>query len=102
MKYGYSTREDEWKTELYSVPRNGLIKLEILPPNQDGINFLNMRAIYQGQVYYLDRTDAAQSPSGNYIQAILVTQNPKVLENVEVEVNATEELNHLVYMVLLF
>lgn len=99
LKYGYSTREQEWKTEFYTVPRNGLIKLEFLPPNEDGVNFLNMRALYQGQIYYLDGTDAAQSPSGNFIQAILVTQNPKVLENVEIEVNATETLSHLVYKV---
>lgn len=81
------------------MPRNGLIKLEFLPPNNDDVTFLNMRAIYQGQLYYLDRTDAAQSPSGNYIQAILVTQNPKALENVEIEVNATEAFSHLVYKV---
>lgn len=100
LKYGYSIREQEWKTEFYTVPRNGLIKLEFLPPNEDGVNFLNMRAVYQSQIYYLDRTDAAQSPSGNFIQAILVTQNPKVLENIEIEVNATEVLNHLVYKVI--
>lgn len=99
LKYGYTVRESEWKTELYTVPRNGLIKLEFLPPNDDNVNFLNMRAVYQGQLYYLDRTDAAQSPSGNFIQAILVTQNPKALENIEIEVNATEPLNHIVYKV---
>lgn len=99
MKYGYSIREEDWKTELYTVPRNGLIRLEFLPPNDENINFLNMRAIFLGQVYYLDRIDAAESPSGNYIQAVLITQNPKVLENIEMEVNATEPLNHIVYKV---
>ncbi|XP_054716193.1 CD109 antigen-like [Uloborus diversus] len=100
LKYGYSIREEDWNTTFLTVPRNGLVKFEVLPPNEDGVNFLNMRAIFRGQTYYLDRIDAAQSPSGNFIQAILITQNPKILQNVEMEVNATEPLNQLTYMVL--
>ncbi|GIY98687.1 CD109 antigen [Caerostris extrusa] len=59
-----------------------------------------MRAIYSGLTYYLDRIDAAVSPSNNFMQAVLITPNPKAQETVEMEVNATEPINHLVYQVI--
>ncbi|XP_055932294.1 CD109 antigen-like isoform X3 [Argiope bruennichi] len=100
LMYGYSIREEEWKTEFYTVPRNGIVKLEFFPPNDENTLFLNMRAIYAGLTFYLDRIDAAVSPTNNFIQAVLITPNPKVGETVEMEVNATEPLNHLVYKVI--
>ncbi|XP_035230525.1 CD109 antigen-like, partial [Stegodyphus dumicola] len=100
LKYGYTVREQEWRTAFYTVPRNGLVKLEFLPPNEPDVTFLNMRAVFQGQTYYLDRIDAALSPSNNFIQVSLITQNPKVQQNIEMEVNATEPINHLVYKVI--
>lgn len=100
LKYGYSLREAEWKTTSYVVPRNGIVKLEITPPNEDYITFLNMRATYKGQTYYIDRTFAATSPSSNFMQVILITPNPKVDDIIELEVNATEAMTHLVYKVI--
>ncbi|KFM80556.1 CD109 antigen, partial [Stegodyphus mimosarum] len=100
LKYGYTVREQEWRTAFYTVPSNGLVKLEFLPPNEPDVTFLNMRAVFQGQTYYLDRIDAALSPSNNFIQVSLITQNPKVQQNIEMEVNATEPINHLVYKVI--
>ncbi|GFT73842.1 CD109 antigen [Nephila pilipes] len=100
LMYGYTIREEDWKKELHTVPRNGIVKLEFLPPNDETISYLNMRAFYQGLTYYLDRIDAAVSPSNNFIQAVLITPNPKAQETIEMEVNVTEPINHLVYKVI--
>ncbi|XP_071036540.1 thioester-containing protein 1 allele R1 [Parasteatoda tepidariorum] len=100
LKYGFSNQEEYWKSEFYTLPRNGIVKLEFSPPNEENILRLNMRAIYQGQIFYLDSIDAAISPTNNFIQIVLVTPNPKVQETVEMEVNATEPINHLVYQVI--
>ena len=58
-----------------------------------------MGAEFRGLQYHLGNMDAAISPSNSFIQVSLRTENPTVDKEVELEVNATEPLNQLVYEV---
>ncbi|XP_022254709.1 CD109 antigen-like isoform X2 [Limulus polyphemus] len=100
LRYGYSYNESAWKTSLYWVPKNGLVKLEFYPPNEDDIYVLGMQAEFRGQIHYIDGVEAARSPSRNFIQVTMQTPVPVVAQNVEFEVNATEPFSQLVYQVM--
>lgn len=58
-----------------------------------------MNAEFRGFEYHLDNVETAMSPSNNFIQVLLRTENPTVDKEVELEINATEPLTHLVYQV---
>ncbi|XP_076337600.1 CD109 antigen-like isoform X2 [Tachypleus tridentatus] len=100
LRYGYSYNESSWKTSFYWVPKNGLVKLEFYPPNEDDIYVLGMQAEFRGQIHYIDGVEAARSPSRNFIQVTMLTPVPVVAQNVEFEVNATEPISQLVYQVM--
>lgn len=59
-----------------------------------------VQAQYQDLVEWFSTINRAQSPSNSFIQAVLQTENPKVNEEVTIEVNSTAPLDTYVYEVM--
>ncbi|XP_052132261.1 CD109 antigen [Frankliniella occidentalis] len=98
FRYGYTWDTDKYLSFDKPLPRNGIVRVDFYPP-ADAVT-LGIEARYLDLTEWFSTIDASISPSSNFIQASLVTQNPKVNEDVEVEVNSTAPLSHLSYQVL--
>ncbi|XP_023225702.1 CD109 antigen-like isoform X2 [Centruroides sculpturatus] len=99
LTFGYTHIEKDWKSSYYTLPENGLLKLEFYPLHEE-LNILYMRVEFRGQTHYIDGIDSAVSPSNNFIQVTPLTTSIRVGNNVEFEVNATEPMSHLTYQVM--
>lgn len=102
LKYGYSYDERNWDSRRIAVPNNGLLSVDFYPPLNPNITSFGMSAEFRGYQYHLGNIEAAMSPSNSFIQVSLRTDNPTVDKEVELEINATEPLNQLVYEVSQF
>lgn len=100
LNYGYGFDPNVWETKRISVPSNGLVDFEFFPPSNTNDSFLSMAAEFRGEQYFLGNVEAALSPSNNFIQVYLRTKEPMVDKQIELEINATEKLTHIVYEVL--
>ncbi|BES88504.1 thioester-containing protein [Nesidiocoris tenuis] len=98
VRYGYTYDENDFVEEQYPVSDNGLTQLDFYPPAN--ATTLGIIGEYLDVKEWFSTASPAHSPSNTFIQAILLTQNPKVNEDVEIEVNSTAELSHLTYQVL--
>ncbi|CAG2113508.1 unnamed protein product, partial [Medioppia subpectinata] len=99
LKYGYTYEDRDQKTVLMS-PVNGLIAVDLYPPNNT--EHINLRAEYMGKDYWLENIQKAQSPSGNYIQVVRLDSDKDVSvgQLLRFAVNATEPIGRLVCEVL--
>ncbi|CAG2103592.1 unnamed protein product [Medioppia subpectinata] len=99
LKYGYTYEDRDQKTVLMS-PVNGLIAVDLYPPNNT--EHINLRAEYMGKDYWLENIQKAQSPSGNYIQVVRLDSDKDVSvgQQLRFAVNATEPIGRLVCEVL--
>lgn len=100
LHHGFNFNEDLWQKSQHWVPQNGVIRLEFFPPNEATTVVLGLKADFRGQTYFLDGIYPAKSPSRSFLQAVMVTEEPKVGDIIEFEVNATETLDHLIYEVM--
>ncbi|GIY91023.1 CD109 antigen [Caerostris darwini] len=100
LKYGYSYDDREWESRRIAVPSNGLVNVDFYPPVNPNASSLSMSAEFRGFEYHLENIETAMSPSNSFIQVLLRTENPTVDKEIELEINATEPLSHLVYEVL--
>lgn len=100
VKYGFSHNQDDYNRTEYPVPRNGILELNFYPPVDENVYTLGIEAQYQDLVEWFSTINRAQSPSNSFIQAILRTENPKVNEEVAIEVNSTAPLESYVYEVM--
>lgn len=99
LNYGYDHVEEKWNETLNLIPERGMIKFEIFPPKDAFV--IGMKAEYRGQRYHMDYVEGAQSPSNNFIQIIMSDQrSPRVGQEIEFEVNATEGIDKLIYEVM--
>jgi len=98
VRYGYSYDETEYVEEQYPVSDNGIVELNFYPPVN--ATTLGIEGEYLDVKEWFSTVSPAVSPSNSFIQAILLTANPKVNEDVEIEVNSTSVLTHLTYQVL--
>ncbi|XP_034243701.1 CD109 antigen isoform X1 [Thrips palmi] len=98
FRYGYTWDTDKYTSFERPLPRSGIVKVDFFPPS-DAVT-LGIEARYLDLTEWFSTIDAALSPSSSFVQAVLVTQNPKVNEDVEIEVNSTSPLSHLSYQVM--
>lgn len=62
----------------YKLDRNGMIKLVYYPPANENVTTLGIEAEYLDIKEWFSTISASESPSNSFIQAALLTQNPKV------------------------
>lgn len=101
VRYGYSYNDEMWTNLVEAVPSKGIVTFDVVPPQKGDVTVLGLRAEYRGQNYYLETIEAAQSPSGNYIQITMSPdQEPRVGSEVTMNINCTEKLENVVYEVM--
>lgn len=100
VKHGFSHNQDEYNRTEYPVPRNGILELNFYPPVDENVYTLGIETQYQDLVEWFSTINRAQSPSNSFIQVILKTENPKVNEEIAIEVNSTAPLDSYIYEVM--
>nr|BAR45615.1 thioester-containing protein 4 [Scolopendra japonica] len=88
INYFYSWNEAS-QTLKFPVPKDGKIKLELVPPESAEIIRLSASFIEASSYSTVNR---AQSLSERFLQLSLITENPKIGDEVELLVNATKNL----------
>jgi len=100
VRHGFSHNQENYNRTEYPIPRNGILELNFYPPNDETTYTLGIEAQYEDLVEWFSTINRAQSPSNSFIQAILKTEEPKVNEEVTIEINSTLPLNSYVYEVM--
>ncbi|XP_069971751.1 thioester-containing protein 1 allele R1 isoform X4 [Penaeus vannamei] len=95
------TRDAEGFIETtHEIPASGVVTLDFQPPLDDDVVSLALEARFQELTQWLGEITRAQSPTDAFLQVTLLTQEPKVGEEVVVGLNATQPLIYFVYQVL--
>nr|BAR45599.1 thioester-containing protein 2 [Epanerchodus sp. RS-2014] len=99
VKFGYNYNESSHEVREYQIPRNGIIQLDFYPPRSPEANVLIILAEYLDIKQPFPGIESSLSLSNNYIQALLLTDNPRVADEVEVQINTTERIMSFVFQV---
>uniref|UniRef100_A0A8D8UYD5 TEP1-F n=1 Tax=Cacopsylla melanoneura TaxID=428564 RepID=A0A8D8UYD5_9HEMI len=100
VKHGYTYDVEAYESTQHKLDRNGMIKLVYYPPASENVTTLGIQAEYLDIKEWFSTTNAAISPSNSFIQAALLTENPQVNKDVELEINSTSPLKYISYQVL--
>ncbi|XP_053627278.1 thioester-containing protein 1 allele R1 isoform X4 [Cherax quadricarinatus] len=100
VRHTFTRNQEDFVENVHTIPPSGIITLEFLPPLDDDVLSLALEARYLDLTQWLGDIIRAQSPTNAFLQATLITQNPKVGELVEVDLNATQNMIHFVYEVI--
>ncbi|RWS28913.1 CD109 antigen-like protein, partial [Leptotrombidium deliense] len=100
LHYGYSYNEENQTNVVQVVPQKGIAKINIYPVKNADAFVLGMHVKYRGEIYYLESVEAAQSPSNNFLQIIVMDKEVTVNSEVTLSVNATEPIQTLIYEVM--
>nr|BAR45595.1 thioester-containing protein 2 [Niponia nodulosa] len=99
VRFGYNYNESTHETKEYRIPRSGIIQLDFYPPRSPETNVLVILAEYLDVKQPFPGIESSLSLSHNYIQAFLLTENPRVADEVEVQINTTERIMNFVFQV---
>ncbi|XP_068218547.1 LOW QUALITY PROTEIN: CD109 antigen-like [Palaemon carinicauda] len=100
VRHTFTRDVEDFVETVYEIPSNGIVTLEFTPPLDDDVVSLALEARYLELTQWLGDIIKAQSPTNAFLQATLLTQNPKVGEEVVVGLNATQRLVYFVYKVM--
>lgn len=78
VKHGFTYSHEEYETSYYKIPPTGLVTLTFQAPNNDSLNVLGIEATYKELTEWFPTVQRALSPSNTYLDASLLTKNPKV------------------------
>lgn len=100
VRHTFSRDPNKYTEVVHTIPPSGIVTLEFLPPLDEEVLSLALEARYLNLTQWMGDIIRAQSPSNSFLQATLLTQNPRVGEEVLVGLNATQPLVYFVYEVL--
>lgn len=100
VRHTFTRDADGFTETVYAIPPNGIITLEFTPPLEENVVSLALEARYLELTQWLGEIIRAQSPTNAFLQATLLTQNPKVGDEIIVGLNATQPLVYFVYQVI--
>ncbi|MCL4121578.1 UNVERIFIED_CONTAM: hypothetical protein GTU68_018201, partial [Idotea baltica] len=100
VRHAFSRDQSDFIESRHQVPPNGIVPLAFYPPLNDDVHNLALEAQFGNLTQWLADLTRAQSPSNSFLQATLLTQYPKVGEEVLVELNATQTMLHFVYEIM--
>jgi len=78
IKHGFSYNHEEYQTQYYPIPSNGIVSLSFDSPNNASVNALGMEATYKDLTEWFPTIQRALSPSNTYLQATILSRNPQV------------------------
>lgn len=100
LRHTFSRDPDGFIETVYSIPPSGIVTLEFTPPLGEDAVSLALEAKYLELTQWLGDIIRAQSPTNAFLQATLLTQNPKVGDEILIGLNATQPLVYFVYKIL--
>ena len=78
VKHGFTYSHDEYETTYHRIPPTGLVTLTFQPPNNESYHVLGIEATYKELTEWFPTVQRALSPSNTYLEASIITKNPKV------------------------
>lgn len=100
VRHSFTRDPSGFTEEVHAIPPSGVITLELTPPLDEDVVVLALEARYKDLTQWLGEIVRAQSPSNSFLQATLLTQNPRTGGPIEIGLNATQPLVYFVYQVL--
>ncbi|PSN57619.1 hypothetical protein C0J52_00529 [Blattella germanica] len=100
VRYGYTYDQNEYIEESHKLQKNGLVELIFYPPVDANQTVLGIEAQYLDLKEWFSTISSSMSPSNTFIQAVIATENPKVNQDVEIDINSTEPLKYFNYQVI--
>ncbi|XP_071544262.1 CD109 antigen-like isoform X7 [Panulirus ornatus] len=100
VRHTFYRDPDGYTEEVHTIPPTGVITLEFQPPMDGDVVSLALEARYLELTQWLGDIIRAQSPTNAFLQATLITQNPKVGEEVEVIVDTTPPVGEEVEVIV--
>ncbi|KAJ9579454.1 hypothetical protein L9F63_024436, partial [Diploptera punctata] len=100
IRYGFTYDQNLYVEERHKLSKDGLIELNFYPPIDANQTVLGIEAEYLDLKEWFSTVSSALSPSNTFIQAVLVTQNPTVNQDIELDVNCTEPMKYFNYQVI--
>ena len=101
LNYGYSYNEENFTNVVELPVRKGLASVDVLTPRDGKIFVLGMIGLYNGEKYYMESIEAAQSPSNNFIQVAITEEDViRVGNEIVLELRSTEPLSRINYQVM--
>ncbi|CRK99838.1 CLUMA_CG013142, isoform D [Clunio marinus] len=95
--YAWNEEDNATSTDYY-LDKHGMAEVKVIVPVNT--SYLSIKARYLDSDFHLGYISQAKSFSNQYLQAKIVTDKPKINQEVSVDVMATEEMNQLTYQVL--
>lgn len=78
VRHTFYRDPDSYVEAVHAIPPSGIVTLEFVPPLDDDVVSLALEARFKNLTHWLGDIIRAQSPSNSFLQATLLTQNPKV------------------------
>ncbi|XP_050711942.1 thioester-containing protein 1 allele S3-like isoform X2 [Eriocheir sinensis] len=100
VRHSFTRDPNGFKEEVHQIPESGIITLDFLPPLNDEVVSLALEARYKDLTHWLGDIVRAQSPSNSFLQATLLTQNPRTGGEILIGLNATQPMVYFVYQVM--
>ncbi|XP_063878057.1 CD109 antigen-like isoform X2 [Scylla paramamosain] len=100
VRHSFTRDPSGFTEEVHAIEPSGIVTLEFTPPLDDSVVSLALEARYKDLTQWLGDIVRAQSPSNSFLQATLLTENPRVGGEVLIGLNATQPLVYFVYQVL--
>ncbi|XP_014247621.1 CD109 antigen-like isoform X2 [Cimex lectularius] len=98
IKSSYSYSDEDYNTTEYKVPDNGVLELTFFPPLNATV--IQIEGSYLDVKEHFPIMSAAISLNNISVKASVLTQNPQVNQNIEVEVTSTNEMTYVMYQVI--
>ncbi|KAJ9578052.1 hypothetical protein L9F63_025088, partial [Diploptera punctata] len=92
IRYGFTYDQNLYVEERHKLSKDGLIELNFYPPIDSNQTVLGIETKHEE---WFSTVSSALSPSNTFIQAVLVTQNPTVNQDIELDVNCTEPMTQI-------
>lgn len=80
VRHSFTRDPSGFVEEVHQIPPSGVITLDFLPPLDEDVVSLALEARFKDLTQWLGDIIRAQSPSNSFLQATLLTPNPKVRE----------------------
>ena len=99
VKWGFSADVSSYNSTEFTIPEDGIIEMEFMPPVDGVVDILGIEATYKNLTQWFSTIPAARSRSGRFIQGVLRTVNPAVGKNIRIGIVSTEPLPSLSYAI---
>ena len=78
VRHSFTRDPSGFTEEVHTIEPSGIVTLQFTPPLDESVVSLALEAKYKDLTQWLGDIVRAQSPSNSFLQATLLTENPRV------------------------